>query len=91
MSDSRTVIAEWRVDNTPGIINGAILAGVAGMAAVIYTKTQRNKSKSEKSQGLQKLSFEKFLSLRKKTPENTPTFYNKPKKNILSWLLGKDQ
>ena len=91
MSDSRTVIAEWKVDNTPGIINGAILAGVAGMAAVIYTKTQRNKSKSEKLHGLQKLSFEKFLSLRKKTPENTPTFYNKPKKNILSWLLGKDQ
>ena len=91
MSDSRTVIAEWKEDNTPGIINGAILAGVAGMAAVIYTKTQRNKSKSEKLQGLKKLSFEKFLSLRKKTPENTPSFYNKPKKNILSWLLGKDQ
>ena len=90
MSDPKTVIAEWKVDNTPGIINGVILAGVAGMAAVIYTKTQKNKSKAEKSNPLQNLSFEKFLSLRKKPVDDSPTFYNKPKKNILNWLLGKD-
>jgi len=90
MTEPKTVIAEWKTDNTPGIINGAILAGVGGMAALIYTKTQKNKTKSIKTLSMENLPFEKFLSLRKKSPENTPSFYNKPKRNILNWLLGKE-
>ena len=38
----KIVIAEWREDNTPGIINGIILAGVGGFAAVVLIKTQKN-------------------------------------------------
>lgn len=91
MSEPKTVIAEWKVDNTPGIVNGVILAGVAGMAAVIYTKTQKGKSKSEKTLSRENLPFEKFLSLRSKpAPDNSPSFYSKPKKNILDWLLGRE-
>ena len=90
MTEPRTVIAEWKTDNTHGIINGAILAGVGGMAALIYTKTQKNKSKSIKNLSMENLPFEKFLSLRKKTPDTSPSFYNKPKRNILNWLLGKE-
>src|SRR3990172_1626922 len=91
ISEPKTVIAEWKTDSTPGIINGVILAGVAGMAALIYTKTQKNKSKSGKTLSMENLPFEKFLSLRKKSPENTPSFYNKPKKNIVDWLLGRGE
>ncbi len=89
INEPKTVIAEWRTDNTPGIINGAILAGVAGMAVLVYTKTQKNKTKSAKTI-MENLPFEKFLSLRNKKPENTPSFYNKPKRNILDWLLGRE-
>ena len=60
INEPKTVIAEWRTDNTPGIINGAILAGVAGMAVVVYTKTQKNKAKSAKTV-MENLPFEKFL------------------------------
>lgn len=90
MNDPKTVIAEWKTDNTPGIINGVILAGVGGIAALIFTKTQKNKIKSAKSISMENLPFEKFLSLRKKPKENTPSFYNKPKRNILDWLLGRE-
>ena len=89
MNEPKTVIAEWRSDNTPGIINGIILAGIAGAAALVYTKSQKNKTKSEKSL-VQNLSFDKFLSLRKKPQEDTPSFYNKPKRNIMDWLLGRE-
>ena len=89
INEPKTVIAEWRTDNTPGIINGLILAGVAGMAVLVYTKTQKNKTKSAKTI-MENLPFEKFLSLRNKKPENTPSFYNKPKRHILDWLLGRE-
>ena len=89
INEPKTVIAEWKIDNTPGIINGVILAGVAGMAVLVYTKTQKNKAKSAKTV-MENLPFEKFLSLRNKKPENTPSFYNKPKRNILDWLLGRE-
>ncbi len=89
MNNPKTVIAEYKIDNTPGIINGAILAGVAGMAALVYTKAQKNKTKTEQIASLKNLSFDKFLSLRSKPPENTPSFYKKPKRNIMDWLMGR--
>ena len=90
VNQPKTVIAEWKTDNSPGIINGVILAGIAGIAALVYTKTQKNKGNSKKYLGMEKLSFDKFLSMRSKPQENTPSFYNKPKKNILDWLLGRE-
>jgi len=90
MNQPKTVIAEWKTDNTPGIINGIILAGVGGIAAIVYTKTQKNRGALSKSLHMENLPFEKFLSLRKKPQENTPSFYSKPKKNILDWLLGRE-
>ncbi|MCZ6581760.1 MAG: hypothetical protein O6761_01120 [Thaumarchaeota archaeon] len=89
MNNPKTVIAEYKIDNTPGIINGAILAGVAGMAALVYTKAQKNKTKTEQIASLKNLSFDKFLSLRSKPTENTPSFYKKPKRNIMDWLMGR--
>jgi len=90
MNQPKSVIAEWKTDNSPGIINGVILAGIVGIAALVYTKTQKNKGNSKKFLGMEKLSFDKFLSLRSKPQESTPSFYNKPKRNILDWLLGRD-
>jgi len=39
---------------------------------------------------MEKLAFDKFLSMRSKPQEDTPSFYNKPKKNIIDWLLGRE-
>ena len=97
MSEPRTVIAEWREDNTPGIINALILAGVGSFAAVVLIKTRKNsllnnngkKELKDKAQ-----AFEKFFSFRKNgapSKELTPSFMEKKGKGllILDWLLGR--
>jgi len=97
MSEPRTVIAEWREDNTPGIINALILAGVGSFAAVVLIKTRKNsllnnngkKEIKDKAQ-----AFEKFFSFRKNgapSKELTPSFMEKKGKglSILDWLLGR--
>jgi len=89
MSGPRTVIAEWKLDNTPGIINGGILAGIAGIGALVYIKTHKKANLEAKISKLKPESFEKFFSLRS-SKEPTPSFYKKPKKNIIDWLLGRE-
>ena len=84
------MIAVWKTDNSPGIINGAILAGVAAFAVVIYTKTHKKANLNSKIPELGKASFEKFFSLRNSQQDTSPSFYKKPKKNILDWLLGRE-
>ena len=90
MMEPKSVIAVWKTDNTPGIINGAILAGVAAFAVVIYTKTHKKANLNSKIPELGKASFEKFFSLRNSQQDTSPSFYKKPKKNILDWLLGRE-
>ena len=90
MSEPKTIIAVWKTDNTPGIINGAILAGIAGVAAVIYTKTHKKANLDSKIPELGKASFEKFFSTRNSKQDTAPSFYKKPKKSIVDWLLGRE-
>jgi|CXWL01.1.fsa_nt_gi hypothetical protein len=42
VSGPKSVIAEWREDSTPGIINGLILAGVGVTGFFIFNKTRKS-------------------------------------------------
>lgn len=90
MNEPKTVIAVWKSDSTPGIINAGILAGIAGVAAVIYSKTHKKVNLESKIPELGKASFEKFFSMRNTKQDTSPSFYKKPKKSILDWLLGRE-
>jgi len=97
MNKPKTVIAEWKIDNTPGIINSIILAGVVGIAVVVYTKTRKSNLMNlgkKNSQNGNENSFEKFFSTRNSPSEsasNTPTFLAKQSKSkqIIDWLFGR--
>ena len=96
MNGPKNVIAEWKVDNTPGITNGIILAAVAGIGAVVYTKTRKgqllNNHVTNNLASIKQNSFDKFFALgNNAVPDDTPSFYTKPpmKKSILDWLLGR--
>ncbi|MGI0040840.1 MAG: InlB B-repeat-containing protein [Nitrosopumilaceae archaeon] len=97
MNSPKTVVAEWKEDKTPGIINSLILGGLVGFGIFVYSKTHMKISAGRKH--VQELiddakPFEKFFNLRKRNPQmdQHPSFYQKPKKKkaILNWLLGKD-
>jgi len=97
MNSPKTVIAEWKEDNSPAIINSVIFAGLAGFGIFVYSKTHTKISAGRKH--VKDLiddakPFEKFFNLRKRSPQmdQHPSFYQKPKKNkaILNWLLGKE-
>jgi len=96
MNKPKVVIAQWKIDNTPGIYNSLILAGLAISGVVIYSKTHNRISfhKNVKELIDESKPFEKFFSLRKRGPISNqhPSFYSKPKKKkaVLNWLLGKD-
>lgn len=93
----KTVVAEWREDSTPGIFNSFILAGVAIIGVVIYTKTRnkipswngRNKKPSNNQEG-----FENLFNTRNGTFASSPKTSSVPSKqslmsSILDWLLGR--
>ncbi|MGI0040793.1 MAG: InlB B-repeat-containing protein [Nitrosopumilaceae archaeon] len=97
MNSPKTVIAEWREDSSPAIINSAIFAGLAGFGVFVYSKTHTKIAAGRKH--VKELidetkPFEKFFNLRKRSPQmdQHPSFYQKPKKKkaIINWLLGKE-
>ena len=96
INEPKTVVAEWKEDRSPGLINGLILAGLAAAGIVVYSKTRTKISMGKKHvKDLidETRPFEKFFNLRKRQPNMNqhPSFYKKPKKKkaVLNWLLGK--
>jgi len=97
MNTPKVVIAEWKEDNTPGILNSLILAGVGVAGIVIYSKTHKN-IKISRNQVKDLIDdakpFEKFFALRKRKTDSDqhPSFYvkQKKKKSAINWLMGKD-
>jgi len=98
VNEPKIVMAEWKEDNTPGIINGIILAGVGSFAVVVLIKTQKNNllhKNNKKEVNGKAESFEKYFILRKRTPdskEQIPSFMEKKSKGqaIMDWLLGRE-
>jgi hypothetical protein len=105
MNAPKTVIAEWKEDGTPGLFNGIVLAGVAGIAIVIYSKTRNGKLSSISSKiptlkSKKKIpvndedSFDKFFNTRSRNFEsNLPSTLvpSQPKGigKLIDWLFGR--
>jgi len=96
MNGPKTVIAEWREDNTPGIINSIILGGIVVVSVVVFTKTRKNQlyASLKKKSNIEEIKpFEKFFSTRKhpKDSDSTPSFIQKKTKgqSIVDWLFGR--
>ena len=98
MNKPKNVIAEWRVDNTPGIINSIILGGIVGVGILIYAKTRNGKLSSSNGKNnpstLQR-PFESFFNLRSRSvnpqQKTSPIIAKENRlKSILSWLLGRE-
>ena len=106
MSSPRSIVAEWEVDNTPGIINGLILASIGIAGFFIYTKTKNrvglggidNIITKKKDFLFDRRGLDTFIG--KKTPKfggtkktDTPPTGTLPtkKSSILDWLMGNDK
>jgi len=105
MNGPKTVIAEWKEDSTPGIFNSIILAGVAGVAILIYTKTRNGKLSSingklrsikpkKQIATYEEDGFDKFFNTRSRSFENnqqSAIIPSQPKgaTKIIDWLFGR--
>ncbi len=99
MNEPKTIIAEWKEDSTPAIINSIILGSVGGTALIIYSKTRNGKLSFRKSKkpltvNEQEDGFDKFFNTRTRSfdTSNQPSFISsKPKiiNKIIGWLLDK--
>ena len=92
MNQPKTVIAEFRQDNTPGIVNSIILTAVAGVGGVVYLKTQKPKLsfKSRKKERVHE-EINPFESYRDNPFEsNLHIPARRPKKKaVMDWLMGR--
>jgi len=96
MNKPKTVIAEWKEDNTPGIFNSIILAGVATIGVAIYAKTHKkipafSSKKNKKS--YESVPFERYFDTKNNLgPQQNSSTVTKPSKGqaVLKWLLGRD-
>ena len=105
MNSPKTVIAEWKEDNTPGIFNSIVLAGVAGVAILIYSKTRNGKLSSingklrsikpkKQISIYEEDGFDKFFNTRSRSFENnqqSALVHSQPKRatKIIDWLFGR--
>jgi len=101
MSAPKSLVAEWEVDNSPGIINGIILGAIGIAGYFVYTKTKNRGGGLDhiintKKQGF---SFERrnldSIIGRKTEPKfggsaSTETMPQK-KFSIMDWLMGNDK
>lgn len=100
ISGPKTVIAEWKEDNSPAIANSFILALVGISAIIVYSKTRNgqlaklSKRMPKKVKREEEVGFEKFFNTRSTNFNNlntTPmTKSQKPMSKILDWLLGRN-
>jgi len=96
MNKPKTVEAEFKEDNTPGIINTLILGGVAVVGVLVYRTTHKTdvfgngKNNKKVGRNNKSRSFDQFFNTNKDTindeEEDTPLIA--PKKNIIETLLS---
>lgn len=94
MNEPKTIIAEYKQDNTPGIMNSFILAAIGGIGLFVYTKTQKPKLnfkfKSRKNQYQEKdlNPFEHYRDNPFESDVQIPR--GRPKKSaVMDWLMGR--
>ena len=96
MNEPKSVVAEWRVDNTPGIVNSFILGGIAVIGLVIYKKTHKAPTFGNAKNGLNSNGTKPFdvffnTKTRQSMKEDSSPFQKNPSKinSIISWLMGR--
>ncbi len=97
MNNPKTVIAEWKEDQTPGIINSIVLAGVAAVGIVIFTKTRNGKFFINGKKNHSKPEPKPFDNLFNTSgqgfnmSQKSSSLVSKQSKlkSILDWLLGR--
>ena len=99
MNQPKTVIAEFKEDSTPGIVNGIILGLVGVIGVVVYKKTHKQPTFGPadiKEKNGKPKSFEQFFNTRttdSKTSQSNSQLISNPNKlqATLSWLLGRNK
>ncbi len=95
MNGPKSVVAEFKVDNTPGIINSIILAAMAGVGAIVFKKTRKNIKFSKKPKRPEEFEEYKQNPFEKYSEEQRfDDFEFHPRKQkkataIIDWLMGK--
>jgi hypothetical protein len=93
MNKPKTVIAEWKDDDSTGINNIMILVGAGVAGAIVFVKSRKNKivarfRKGGKPIEYEQNPFEKYeersIDYQYQNPMQKPK-----KKMILNWLMGK--
>ena len=98
MNGPKTVIAEWREDTTPGLINAFILAGISIVGVIVYRKTHKpptfGTTANKSINGNKPKAFDSFFNVRKGTSDSQTksAAFSKPRKleTIISWLMGRN-
>jgi len=100
MSGPKLIVAEWEIDNTPGIINGSILAGIGIAGFFTYAKTKNRVGLAhiiDTKRNDMPFYRRGLASLVGK--KSKPKFGGNPKKetlpvkkfSIFDWLMGNDK
>jgi hypothetical protein len=101
MSGPKTIVAEWQVDNSPGIINGIILGALGIAGYFIYSKTKSKGGTmtniiNTKKDGFSfdRRNLDSFIG-KKSEPKfgGNAQSQTVPKKSfsIFDWLMGNDK
>ncbi len=94
MNGPKAVIAEFKIDNTPGIINSIILAAMAGVGAIVFKKTRKNIKFNRKPKRSQEFEGEQNPFQKYSEEQRFDDFEFHPRKQkkkaaIMDWLMGR--
>ncbi len=93
----KTVIAEWKEDRTPAIVNSIVLAAVAAVGIIFYSKTRnRTTAKNGKKNypGVESGGFDKFFNTKSRSfdyLQQSSHLVSKQSSSskLIDWLLGR--
>jgi hypothetical protein len=102
LNEPKSLVADWEVDNSPGIINGLILGGAGATGFVIFIKTKK-KHKFEFGDFFKKPRYDLYREDRRGLDElmgeraradaaadGYPFAKTPRKKSFVDWLMGRD-
>jgi len=93
----KTVIAEWKEDRTPAIINSIVLAAVAAVGIIFYSKTRNrttDKNGKKNYSGVESGGFDKFFNTKSRSfnslQQSSPLISKQSSfSKLIDWLLGR--
>jgi len=94
MNGPKAVVAEFKIDSTPGIVNSIILAAMAGVGAIVFKKTRKNIKFSKKPKRSQEFEGEQnpFEKYSEEQRFDDGEFHPRKQKKtgaVIDWLMGR--